>query len=73
MKKMLLVLPIFAGTMSGCNMASMIDESTYAIHTNRQAIETSTETINRNIEAVEMSNRTLDENKRKLDELTKSQ
>ncbi|MEC7839413.1 MAG: hypothetical protein VX777_05195 [Chlamydiota bacterium] len=76
MIRSLFIFPILALTLSSCGivqkMNNMVDESTRAIHCNRQAVELSTRAIRRNIQAIEESNKAIAENKRQLDEINDS-
>ena len=69
--KTLLALPILMG-FSSCCLINMVNESSYAIERNREAVDMSTEAIYRNIDAIERANEAIDENKRKLEEINKS-
>jgi len=72
MKTYMIALPIFAGLLSSCSMINMVNESTNAIHRNREAVEMSTAAIESNIETIQRSNQAIEENIRKLREINDS-
>ena len=51
--KFLLLIPVFAVTLSGCGMANKINQSTCDINANTDAIERSTEAVNDNLAELE--------------------
>jgi len=76
MKTRLLACPLILLALSSCStierMNNLIDQSTYAIDANRQAVESSTQVIYRNQELINQSNRAIEENRRHLEALSAS-
>ncbi len=76
MKKRMIIIPLFAMQLSGCStidrMNDLVNESTYSIHSNREAVERSTTTIRQNARLVNESTQSLIENHRLLDAASKS-
>lgn len=72
--KKCLILPVLLLSLTGCatitNLNNMIEESTYAIHANREAIQCSSEVIRQNAQLIEQSNRAIEENRRHLETLS---
>jgi hypothetical protein len=75
-RTLLVVLPFFSLGLTGCGQAEkmicLINQSTYTIHENREAIEASTYEIQRNRQLVEQSSRAIEENNRHLEQMSES-
>ena len=63
------VLIAAALLLTGCGMKEKIEESTMAIHCNRQVVEASTAKIRENRALIDESTKALQENKRALDNM----
>lgn len=72
MKYFIIISPLAALLLTGCNMINMVNQSTRAIECNRYAVERSTQAINENIEAVRKSNEAIEENRQKLESITEA-
>lgn len=70
MKKNLMLLPVLAVGLASCGTANqmicLIDQSTEAIHCNREAVESSTVVIDENAMIINASTETIKENGRRL-------
>jgi hypothetical protein len=74
MKKNLMLLATMALGLTSCaahRMICLIDESTVAVHCNRQAIEADTDVIYENVQVISASTETIKENDRRLHEAAK--
>lgn len=75
MKKCLALLPLFAIQLTGCStidrLNDQVNQSTYSITYNREAVERSTAVIRQNAYLVDESSRSLEENHRLLEAATK--
>lgn len=76
MKQHYLLLPIVLISLTSCStvrrMNDLINQSSYSIDANRQAIDRSTEVINQNARVVDESTKAIEENKRHLEALSSS-
>lgn len=71
MKKVLLMLPILAASLSSCNI-NLANEIQASMWANREAVERNTRSVYQNIHEIEGANLAINENSRKLEEVNKA-
>ena len=75
MKRFIFLLPCVLLCSASCSTINrlncMINQSTWSIYANQEAVDRSTEVIRQNARLIEQSNRAIDENKRLLESMTK--